>query len=698
MFIRRFVIFIGLLLWSQPSFADEKDTIEWAEQPEILELLPLIQQLYAHSKSSAPQTSKVLTNTEDDINIDVVSDYARLIAYVRTRPRTFSRPSFQKGREAVTLINLETYEEHYHKIPDNITMFRPNVYCTLECRKMLFENRVSSVTIGAPNQGSAIRFFKSECAPDDTQKFQWGKHDHIRSNPLKVNPVLDLCIGQETAEMPETGFYFGPASPLWPAAHSDRQVMFSDLKNINARAAKINHWSGRHPYSQEMALIFERACFVVSPALPKSALNILADATNTILDENKRWGKGYTISGTDDGFCYYPDWGAEIGKDSETNFFPKVNGLNMSLNLRRAMSSERLVEKLNNYKFDASGEEDVTQINFRRTNYIDTLIYLSSEHPDYYDEIFPHILPRIFDTSSEGLGQADDLVRLFFAAKPPIGSLSDYAEQVEALYGARLKKLNCVDWVCPNTKKAEGGLNEFNFIIIGLGHSAFPLLTRMEEAGVKNAKAIANCIGGLTSSKKAKYYKTYQDEVMIGAGVMSLDDIMLPNNRPENFTAGRFFDDVTEAKSGKSFTMTNNIGYSTNRQQVYFYDGIHRDIQAFLKTNNLMKNIQFIRRQNYDYAKALLTTEYGIEVASYLENRLAELKSQDVKLNDDVDIKFDVGYYDKTFIHGMNMNELATKRGQRQREIAIITAILEGYRRNTGTCGYQPPKPFVFFP
>jgi len=177
MLIRAIVIFFMLVLCRQSCLAQEAgtDTIDWAAQSEITDLLPTIQRLYINSKPSDLKNSNGLTYTEDEITLEVLSDYAWLIDFVRTRPRPFGRPGFKKGRESVAVINLETYEEHYHRIPKNINLFHPSFGCGFECLKMLFETRVESVTKADPTTGRAIRYFKTECEDSTDQIFREDK-------------------------------------------------------------------------------------------------------------------------------------------------------------------------------------------------------------------------------------------------------------------------------------------------------------------------------------------------------------------------------------------------------------------------------------------------------------------------------------------------------------------------------------------
>ena len=715
MHAKKLIVSTILMAWSQPSFADEKaaDSIDWSSQSEIREILPLMQQHYRLSKASEPENLSELNAAGDEINIGVISDYAWLIAFAKTRPRPFPRPPFNKGKEFVTLVNFDAYEEHYHKIPDNITLFHSSYRCEQECIKMLFENRVKSITVANPEKQRAVRYFKTDCE----KSFKWEKNRSRQPRPITTNSVLGLCYDKEAVDVPPTGFYFGHLSPLWPEAYKssvgsknyNRRIgikqIFPERPHIKVDIVSANHWSALHPYSKKVDVIFERACFKVTPALPEKALAILVDTTTKVMKENKQGGAVYSISGTDEGFCYYPEWGSNIGQDKTINFFPNGGDTGLKLDIRRAMDPEEIVEKLKTYKLNPIENEATQMKNNRRSNFINTLKYLSSEYPDYYyDKIFPGILPRIFDSSSEGLGQAGTLVNLFHKAKPPVGSLSGYSEEVEALFEARLKDLGCLDWVCPETKEVEGGQYEFYNMIVGLGRSAFPIVTRMEKAGMKNTNHIAACIGGLTPGKKAEYYEAYKDRVSVGVGRLFLKDINLPKEKPKSFNAGRFFDDVAKVRTGRLLLTSSNLGYSINSQQVYFHNGIHPDVEAYLEQHDLMKNVQSIKRRNYDYAEALLSTEHGVEVVNVLENRLKLLKSEKAKGSAGDKLSFNGKPFThgtlagKTIVHGMNLNELATRGGQRTREIDILTEIIKNNKVNVDSCKYRPTKPFVFFP
>ena len=706
---------------SSKAHAEDAKLIEWADQTEIADILPIVQWLYVRSKPTRQNKKEGLEYTRDEITQGVLADYAALISFVYSRDREIPKVG---GRNMVQVVDLTAYEQHYHKLPDNITIFgSPSLYsnshsqgaCNIECQKMLFENRVKSLTIvnkkriphnpsfinkspfsSTPLNDSnshvidyATRFFKAPCKPQKQGRLSqsWRNTHSGNANRSFANPVLDLCIDSEETRVPDHGFYFNTASPLWPEALTPKsnKSIFPELTNIETSLFYASHWAITTPSRTDGQLLFEEACVKVVPPLPENAIKLLDAEVRGILVKNNIPFFQKTITKDGRNFCYraHP---AEASIHVTNHFFPRNK---MRLDFYHVMSTDKIIEKLQNYKFTSENNHNEQQARRHRVEYINTLIFLSEVHPDFYEKIFPQILPRIFDGSPEGLRGGRSLVRLFHKAKPPIGSLADYAQDIEQLFEERLMELGCDNWNCPENKKVERGIFEFNNMIVGLGLEGFPLLTKMEMAGMKNTDKLSICIGALTTSTQSKYYKAYQSLNGIGVATISLKDIPLPEDKPETFIPGRFYDDVKEAKNGNYITRTDNFLFHTNQKQIYFFDGIHPEIEQYLEKQNLMKFVKSIHRTNYDYAKALLMTEHAIEVSGFLEDRLEVLQSETKNGINDDKMQFKVNRKRNVTSRGMPIEKLATITGQRQKEINTITTILSDYHNNFRRCEYR---------
>jgi len=723
------IIITAFYCHSAKAHEVDSKVIDWETQLEMAEILPIVQSLYVRSKPVNQNKKDGPEYTHDEITQGVVSDYAALISFAYSRDREFPR-AFVGGGKMVQVANLAAYEEHYHKLPDNITIFgSPALYsnshsqgaCNIECQKMLFENRVKSLTIvnnkrvpHNPNLNKdpffftplndsnsdvveyATRYFKAPCKPS---KQGWPSQSwrNTRRGKTKsfVNPVLDLCIDSEETRVPDHGFYFNTASPIWPEALTpkDNKRVFPELTNIDTSLFYTSHWSMKTPSQPEPQLLFEEACVKVVPPLPKSAIELLDEEVRRISIKNKVQISQKKITIDWRNFCYRTAW-AEASTHITNHFFPRSPDNNMRLDFHHVMSTDEIIGNLLSYKFPSAIDTNEQQVRSRRGEYINTLIFLSQSFPDYYKKIFPKILSRIFDASPEGLRDSGSLIRLFHEAKPPIGSLSDYTEDVEQLFEERLKELGCDNWQCPKNKKTEGGLFELNNMIVGLGRAGLPLVVKMEEAGMKNIDKISTCIGALTPMTQARFYGGYKSYGDIGAATILLKNIPLPETKPATEIPGRFYNDVEEAKAGKHISLLNNLGYSTNREQVYFFDGIHPEIEQYLKEHNLIKSVKSIKGANYDYAKALLMTEHAIEVSDFLEDRLEFLQSETTNGNNDDKMQFKVKSEGTVIVQGMPIEKLATIAGQRQKEINTIKTILSDYHDNRTRCEYRKFKSF----
>jgi len=565
----------------------------------------------------------------------------------------------------------------------------PENKCSLECQRMLLENWVKSVTIVTSkpiNTGDnnaklnlhGTRYFTAPCNQlPDAAKPQSGQKTYSDAEGQRFeNSAAGLCIAEKSAIVGDRGFYFGSSSALWPKefiAEPGSKAIFPTLKHLNVQMGANNHWSTKTPRLKDPLMTFERVCMDISPPLPKDALDILTKATVKAMWRHKIPRQNYIISGTGAGICYYADWADKIGIGPENNFFPTQSNKNWKSQLRHISSPDTIVEELKDYKFDLDGNGNEGQIGARRKEY----------------------MRRFFDRSPEGLRDITLLGEIFSKAQPPIGSLSGYAKDVEQLFESHLEVLGCKNWQCPKTKSSLRGQSLLYNIVVALGTDAFPILTRMEKAGMIYTDEIATCIGGTTPTKKAKYYKAYQNRRKVGAGVIALKDITLPRIKPEDQTPGRFFEAVKNAKSGRSIVASNNLGFSTTGKQVIFYNGLHPDIAIFLKDNNIMKFVNSIEVHDYDYAKSLLGTEHAHEVSYFLEDRLEFLQSDIAKRADNDGLQVYVKSKTRTIVHGMPLEKLVTKKGQRLREIEVLKNILENYyRNNKDVCLLRKRRPF----
>ncbi len=185
-----------------------------------------------------------------DITAELLADYDIVLRYLSAR----AKETYVLGHErrVTKAMNVPLYNRGYRQLSENLNIFTLQGTCNTECKRLIFENYVTSVTIVSPRTLDAGTYNYAALAnsqkriPDQTSEKADVQEEYIkgtgfskadlqairysraetcqpnaamgsRSNELQEIPLLGFCLDSSEADIPARGFYNNILSPLFPA-------------------------------------------------------------------------------------------------------------------------------------------------------------------------------------------------------------------------------------------------------------------------------------------------------------------------------------------------------------------------------------------------------------------------------------------------------------------------------------------------
>jgi len=723
------IMAVFLLFENVSSYAHELDT---ENEKALRTLLPIVQELYDINQSHSTHVPKIPAKTI--ITQGVVEDYDALIEHMLLR-EVGPSPIFMNKARGTKILNVSAYNRGHRRLPDNLTLFYPGlVYgnsgnsCDIECRKLLLEGYVKTVTIVSqirPNKktsslsslGSSELLVKSD-KPEMknvakvyskgpckvSQITQLGRQTSYRNQYQGIGdlPILDLCITNKEADVPQRGIYFNQASRHWPDIYPDINVpfnkseVFTSLENIKVTNPMIQHWSmdtigtGKN----QPVIRFEQGCFKVEPPLPDSVTNVLVQRQNSIIMRTRRHNLPKPKIWHDQGmFCYGPKRTSRF-QSFGNNFFPVPSGRSHELDFGRIMTDAEIIEKINGFELETpKGLQNPDLAKFENT-----INYLETSYPSYYQNILPGILPKIMKVyESYPIGSIQRL------SKFPADSLKAHTDTIGTFMAQHLKQAGCEGWVCDEKAKVNPHIKSAISLLSATGKAGIPLLQKAEVAGLPGTYEASLCMSALTPETEAEYLNSYKSKIKTTIAVLMVKDFPIPEAAPVSDKVKRLIDQIYMSKKpdylskfSRQYGGINiNSGYSFQKDRIVFYGGIDAEIEKYLQDNNLMKYLETITQTDYAPAKALSVTSHAKLAKTFLENRLESLEkieAVDEKNETENELQGVNGLEDNVIFNGQNIGAMATKSGQRQREIKEISLILNDWKSKVIFCPARIPQ------